>query len=246
MEHRVSRQLESIVTEEGRLRLSVGLSEVPEPGPGEVLVRVEAAPINPTDLAVLLASADLTTLQARGEVDGGTVEAAIPERLLKLHVRRVGKLMVAGYEGAGTVVAAGSSEAAGALMGQLVAMAGGGMFSEYRCVPAAEVMPMPPGTTAREAASSTVNPMTALGFLETLRQEGHKAMVHTAAASNLGQMLNRLCQAEEIPLVNVVRSAEQVELLRFQDAEFVVDSSDDDFPPRPDSGRRIHRRHPGL
>jgi len=221
----VSRQLESTVSEEGRLHLAVGQVALPEPGPDDVMVRVEAAPINPTDLAVLLASANVDSLRA---LDTGVL-AEIPPRAMKLHRGRLGRPLVAGYEGAGTVVAAGAAPAAQALLGRVVAMTPGNMFSEYRCVRAAEVMVMEPGTSPRDAASSVVNPMTALGFLETLRMQGHAAMVHTAAASNLGQMLNRLCMQEEVGLVNVVRSPAQLQLLREQGAEHVVDSSHEDF-----------------
>ncbi|MEM8497143.1 MAG: zinc-binding dehydrogenase [Pseudomonadota bacterium] len=224
-----SRQLESLVKTDGTLQLSIGSTEVPEPKQNEVLVRIEAAPINPTDLAVLLASADLASLEAVEGDNGVVVQASIPSRILKLHARRVNKPLVAGFEGAGTVVAAGESDQAQALLGKVVAMTGGAMFSEYRCVPVADLMIMNPGTTAAQAASSIVNPMTALGFIETLRKEGHTAMVHTAAASNLGQMLIRLCHQQDIALVNIVRSPEQRTLLKNQGAEFVIDSSDQDF-----------------
>lgn len=228
---RQARCLNSLVTEQAKLELSIGSVVVPDPGPEEVLVRVEAAPINPTDLAVLLASADLRTT-SRQDI-GGTagLAADIPARAMKLHRGRLGRPLVAGFEGAGTVIDAGDSPQAQALIGKVVGMTGGAMFSEYRCVPIAEVMPMPEGVTPREAASSIVNPMTVLGFMETLRTEGHTAMVHTAAASNLGQMLNRLCLNEGVPLVNVVRSAEQVALLESQGAEHVVDSSSEQFRP---------------
>ncbi len=224
-----SRRLQSLVTEDGQLEVSIGREHIASPGAEEVLVRVEAAPVNPTDLAVLLASADLSTLVTAESDSGPRLTATVPERIMKLHRGRIGKPMIAGYEGAGTVVSAGSSDAAQALVGKTVAMTGGEMFSEYRCVSLTDLMLMPEPVTPREAASSIVNPMTALGFLETLRSEGHTAMVHTAAASNLGQMLNRLCLQEGIGLVNIVRSPEQVALLQEQGAEFVIDSSQDDF-----------------
>jgi len=227
-----SLSLESLVTEDGRLRLSVASVEAPQPGPEEVLVRVEATPINPTDLTVLLASADISTLRAVGEGDRPAVTADIPERAFKRHRGRIGRPMVAGYEGAGTVIDAGASRAARALLGKTVSMTGGEMFRQHRCVRAADVMVMEHGTTAREAASGIVNPMTVLGFMETLRLEGHTALVHTAAASNLGQMLNRLCIDEGVGLVNIVRRPEQVALLREQGAEYAVDSSAGDFRPR--------------
>jgi hypothetical protein len=127
------------------------------------------------------------------------------------------------------VVAAGSSDVAQGLLGKVVAVAGGAMYSQYRCVDAAFCLELPAGASAREGAASFVNPMTALGMVETMRMEGHSALVHTAAASNLGQMLNRLCIEEGIPLVNIVRSPAQVEILRSAGAAHVCDSSSEGF-----------------
>lgn len=222
-------QLRSLVTEDGVLELSLVSVPVPEPGDDEVLVRVEAAPINPSDLGLLLAGADVTTATVSGSGAERVVSAALPPGALAMMAGRVGASLPVGNEGAGTVVAAGSSPAAQALVGKTVSLAGGSMYSQYRCVPAALCLELPDGTPASEGASSYVNPLTALGMVETMRLEGHTALVHTAAASNLGQMLNRLCIADGVPLVNVVRRPEQVELLTSAGATFVCNSSSPEF-----------------
>jgi NADPH2:quinone reductase len=157
------------------------------------------------------------------------IRAKVPQAAMKAMAGRVGQSMPVGNEGAGVVVAAGASPAAQALLGKTVAAYGGAMYSQYRCVPAADCLVLPEGTTAAEGASSFINPMTALGMVATMRREGHKALVHTAAASNLGQMLNRLCQAEQIALVNIVRKPQQAQLLRSQGATHVCDTSSPDF-----------------
>ncbi len=224
-----SLQLRSLVTESGELELSLTTVEVPDPGPDEVLVRVEAAPINPSDLALLLGP----VVAAQGSVSGSGADtvfrAPIPEAFRPMLTARVGDSMGVGNEGAGTVVKAGSSDAAQALLGKTVAVAGGDMFSQYRCVNVFQALPLQDGTTARQGASAFVNPLTALAMVDTMRAENHTALVHTAAASNLGQMLNKICQAEGIELVNIVRKPDQVELLRGIGAKYVLNSSDDDF-----------------
>jgi hypothetical protein len=138
---------------------------------------------------------------------------------------RVDQSMPVGNEGAGTVVAAGSDPAAQALLGKLVAGIGGAMYAQYRTLKAADVLPLPDGATAADGASCFVNPLTALGMVATMRAEGHTALVHTAAASNLGQMLNRICLQDGIPLVNIVRSREQTHILTDIGATHVVDST---------------------
>jgi NADPH:quinone reductase len=222
-------QLRSLVTAEQRLELFLQDVDVPEPGPGDVLIRVEAAPINPSDLGLLLAGADVSAAVTAGSADRPVVSAPVPAAAMRAVAARVGQPMPAGNEGAGTVVAAGSSPAAQALLGKTVAAAGGAMYAQYRCVDAALCLELPDGTTAIEGASSFVNPMTALGMTETMRLEGHSGLVHTAAASNLGQMLSRLCQQEQIPLVNIVRKPEQEELLRAAGARYVCNSSAETF-----------------
>ena len=222
-------QLRSLVTADQTVQLFLETVEVPAPGPGEVLVRVEAAPINPSDLGLLLAGADASAAVSSGPPDRPVVTAPLPDAAMRAMRARVGIAMPVGNEGAGTVVAAGSSAAASALVGKTVAMAGGAMYAQYRCVDAAFCLELPVGTPAADGASSFVNPLTALGMLETMRLENHTALVHTAAASNLGQMLNRLCIEEQVPLVNIVRRPEQEKLLRSAGASYVCNSSSAEF-----------------
>jgi len=218
-------QLQSLVRADQVVELFLATVEVPEPGPDEVIIRVGAAPINPSDLGLLLAGADLDAAVFAGSADRPVVTAPLPEAAMRAMQGRVGVPMPVGNEGAGTVVAAGSAAAASALLGKTVAAAGGGMYSEYRCVPASLCLELPDGTSEFDGASSFVNPLTALGMVETMRLERHVALVHTAAASNLGQMLNRLCIAEQVPLVNIVRRQEQDELLRSAGASYVCNST---------------------
>ena len=222
-------QLRTRITDDNKLTLWLEEVAVAQPGPDEVLVRVDAAPINPSDLGLLFGPADMSTAKQTGSAERPVITAEIPAGRLGMLQARIGKALAAGNEGAGEVIAAGSSAAAQALLGKTVGVIGGEMYAQYRCVNVASCLPLQPGTSAIEAASCFVNPMTALGMLETLRREGHTALVHTAAASNLGQMLNRLCQNEGIPLVNIVRKAEQAELLRAMGAQYVLDSSAEDF-----------------
>ncbi|HMC39512.1 MAG TPA: zinc-binding dehydrogenase [Acidimicrobiales bacterium] len=224
-----SLELRTTVTESGTVELSLAETDVADPQPHEVVVRVEAAPINPSDLGLLLAGADPSSMTAGGTPDRPTVTAPLPPPAQRAAAARLGQPMPAGNEGAGTVVAAGSSPEAQALLGKVVAAAGGGMYAQYRAVPAGMCLELPDGVTAEEGASSFVNPMTVLGMIETMRAEGHTALVHTAAASNLGQMLNRVCLEEGIGLVNVVRSQAQAALLSEAGAKFVCNSSEDGF-----------------
>jgi NADPH2:quinone reductase len=211
------------------LELSLEAVEVPAPGPDEVVVRIEAAPINPSDLGLLLAGADVTAAVSGGSADRPVVTAPMPAAAMRAMKARVGIPMPVGNEGAGTVVAAGSSPAAAALLGKTVAIAGGAMYSQYRRVDASICLELPAGARAIDGASSFVNPMTALGMVETMRLEDHAGLVHTAAASNLGQMLNRLCLAEQIPLVNIVRRPDQEELLKAGGAGYTCNSTSPDF-----------------
>lgn len=222
-------ELRSLVTSGGTLELSLHDVPVPTPGDTEVLVRIEASPINPSDLGLLVASADMSTAAVAGTPERPVVTAPISEAALGALKARLDQSLPVGNEGAGTVVAAGSSEAAQALIGKTVAIAGGAMYSQYRAVDASACLVLPDGATARDGASSFVNPMTALGMTETLRHEGHSALVHTAAASNLGQMLVKLCQHDGIPLVNIVRKPEQEELLRKLGATYVLNSTSPSF-----------------
>jgi NADPH:quinone reductase len=222
-------QLRSLVKADQTLELFLEAVEVPEPGPGDVVVRVEATPINPSDLGLLLAGADVTAAVSSGPADRPVVTAPLPDAAMRALQARVGVPMPVGNEGAGTVVAAGSSAAAQALLGKSVGVAGGAMYAQYRCVDASLCLELPEGTTAIDGASPFVNPMTALGMVETMRLEGHTALVHTAAASNLGQMLNRLCIEEQVPLVSIVRRPEHVELLRSAGASYVCNSTSPAF-----------------
>src|SRR3954468_8267331 len=218
-------ELRSLIKKSGELELSLASVPIPEPGPDEILVRVEASPINPSDLGLLVGAADMTTAKASGSADAPVITAKVPEGAMRAMAGRLDESMPVGNEGAGVVVKAGSSEAAQALLGKTVAMIGGAMYAQYRCLKARDVLPLPEGTTPAEGASCFVNPLTSLGMVETMRREGHKALVHTAAASNLGQMLNRICLKDGIDLVNIVRSAEQAGILRKLGAKHVVDSS---------------------
>lgn len=222
-------QLRSLVQPDGTLQLSLEPTPVPEPGPDEVLIQVQATPINPSDIGLLFGPADLSTVQVAGSAAQPVVTARIPERAMPGMAARLGQSLAVGNEGAGLVVAAGASPAAQALLGRTVAVIGGAMYAQYRVMPAAQCLPLPAGTTAAEGASCFVNPLTALGMVETMRREGHSALVHTAAASNLGQMLNKLCQKDGIGLVNIVRKPEQAALLRAAGARHVCDSSASGF-----------------
>jgi len=218
-------QLRSLIKKSGELEISLLSVPTAEPGPDEVVVRVEATPINPSDIGLLTGAADLSTVKASGSKEAPVITAKVPEAGMKAMAGRLDESMPVGNEGAGVVVKTGSSEAAKALMGRTVSMIGGAMYAQYRCLRVNECMPLPAGTTAAEGASWFVNPLTALGMTETMRREGHKALVHTAAASNLGQMLNKICLKDGIGLVNIVRSKEQADLLRKIGAKHVVDSS---------------------
>ena len=223
------RQLRSTVDAGGRLTLELLDVDVPTPGPDDVLIRVEATPVNPSDLGMLLAGADVGTAEAAGTADRPVVTVDVPPAALSGLGARLGRPMIVGNEGAGVVVATGDSADAASLLGRTVAGFGGGMYGEYRCLPAAQVLPLPDGTAARDGASCFVNPLTALGMVETMRSEGHIALVHTAAASNLGRMLVRICVDDGVELVNVVRRPEQAELLASLGASHVCDSSSPSF-----------------
>ena len=218
-------QLRSTIDAEGRLTLALARVPVPEPDEDEIVVRVEAAPINPSDLGLLLGPADMTTATTAGNGAATVLSARVPPAALPGIAGRIGQSLPIGNEGAGTVIRAGASAAAQAVLGKRVAMLGGAMYAQYRCLRLADCMVLPAGATAAEGASSFVNPLTALGMVETMRAEGHTALVHTAAASNLGQILNRICLQDGVGLVNIVRSAEQAALLRGIGAAHVCDST---------------------
>ncbi|WP_419814596.1 zinc-binding dehydrogenase [Glacieibacterium sp.] len=220
-------ELRSTILAEGSLTLSLEDVTVAAPGPDEIVVRIEAAPINPSDLGLLLGPADLATLRTGGTSERPTLIFDVSERRLATVAARVGQSMPVGNEGAGTVVEAGENVAH--LLGKKVGMIGGGMYTQVRKIAARDALVLPDGASSADGASMFVNPLTALSFVETMRMEGHKAIVHTAAASNLGQMLNRICLADDVPLVNIVRGEAQVALLKAAGATWVIDSSTPDF-----------------
>jgi len=222
-------ELRSLIRKDGELELSLVKVPVPEPGPDEVLVKVEASPINPSDLGLLVGPADMSEATSTGSGEGIVVRASVPSAALPFLAARLDQSMPVGNEGAGTVVKTGSSEAAQALKGKTVSMVGGSMYAQYRLKNVSDCQPLPDGTTAAEGASWFVNPLTALGMTETMKREGHKALVHTAAASNLGQMLNRICLKDGIGLVNIVRNEAQAKLLRGIGAKHVLDSTSPNF-----------------
>jgi NADPH:quinone reductase len=224
-----SLQLRSLVRGSGELEVSLAEVPTPEPGPDEVLVRMQATPINPSDLGLLFGAADLGTVTLSGTAARPVLSARIPDKLMKAMAGRADQSMPVGNEGAGTVVKAGAAPAAQALLGKAVAIIGGAMYAQYRCIAASQCLVLPADATAADGASCFVNPLTALGMVETMRREGHSALVHTAAASNLGQMLNRICLKDGIALVNIVRNPEQAALLHEQDAKHVCDLTSPNF-----------------
>ena len=222
-------QLRSLVRADQILELFLDMVPVSEPGPDEVVIRVEAAPLNPSDMGLLFGGADMGAAVASGSAERPVVTAPIPDAAMRGLAGRVGTPMPVGNEGAGTVVAAGGSAAARALLGKVVAAAGGGMYSQYRPVNVALCLELPAGAAAIDGAASFVNPMTVLGMVETMRMENHGALVHTAAASNLGQMLSRVCIEQQIPLVNIVRKPDQEAMLRTAGAVHVCNSASAGF-----------------
>ena len=223
-----SKEIRSMVTSEGNIEISIAYVDMPIPGDDEVLIEVHAAPINPSDLGLLLSfAADLSTINVSGSGDETITSMKIHPALMGAMKPRIDQSMPVGNEGSGVVVDAGTNTKE--FIGKTVGLAGGSMYSQYRCVPAANCLVMEEGTSPAEAASSFVNPLTALAFIETMKMENHTAIVHTAAASNLGQMLVKICKDDDIPLVNIVRKQEQVDLLKDIGAEHICNTSDPDF-----------------
>lgn len=222
-------QLRSLVKKDGNLEVSLISIPVPEPDENEVVVRIEATPINPSDLGLLFGMADIDTSRISGTAESPVLTASIPENLMRNMQARVDQSLPVGNEGAGVVVKAGASEAAQALMGKTVAIVAGAMYAQYRAIKAVECLVLPDDATAVDGASCFVNPLTALGMVETMRLEGHSALVHTAAASNLGQMLNKICIQDNVQLVNIVRKQAHVDLLKSIGATHVCNSSEADF-----------------
>jgi NADPH2:quinone reductase len=228
MSMQTSKEIRSTVTSDGTVELSIVNVAMPVPSETEVVIKVEAAPINPSDLALLISfAADLDSIEFSGEDEAAKTTIKIRPGLMAALKGRVDQPMSAGNEGAGIIVGAG--EKATALIGKTVGVAGGSMYSQYRCAPASSCLVMDEGITSTEAASSFVNPLTALAFVETMKMENHAALVNTAAASNLGQMLVKICKDDGIPLVNIVRKPEQVKILKDLGAEYICDTSQSDF-----------------
>jgi NADPH:quinone reductase-like Zn-dependent oxidoreductase len=226
---KIGLQLRSLVKKSGELELSLVNIPTAEPADDEVVVRIEATPINPSDLGLLIGPADMSTAKVSGTKDAPVITAQMPEAVMRMMTARLDQSLPVGNEGAGVVIRTGPSDAAKALMGKTVACVGGAMYTQYRVLKVRDVMELPAGATAADGASWFVNPLTALGMTETMRREGHKALVHTAAASNLGQMLNKICLKDGIPLVNIVRSKEQADILHKIGAKHVVDSTSPTF-----------------
>ncbi|ACT59055.1 zinc-binding dehydrogenase [Hirschia baltica] len=222
-------QMRSTVTADGELKMNLVEKEMPTPKDNQVVIRIEATPINPSDIAVMLGLSDSSKASSTGDGADRVLTAPIAPQIMPALKARIDQALPIGNEGAGVVVAAGASDYAQSLMGKTVAAMGGGMYAQYQIVDAMNCLPLLEGNTAKEGASSFVNPLTALSMVETMRMEGHTALVHTAAASNLGQMLNRICQADGVELVNIVRKDEQEQILRDLGAKYIINSSKDTF-----------------
>jgi len=222
-------QMISTVSDAGELRLELVETPIPTPKENEVLIKIEATPINPSDQGVMFGMSDISAAKTSGTGKDAVLTVPVSEQGLRVMKARVGQALAVGNEGAGTVIATGSSDLAKSLSGKIVAVMGGSMYSQYRCVEATACLPLLDGHTAKDGASCFVNPLTALSMIETMKLEGHTALVHTAAASNLGQMLVRICKSDGVELVNIVRKEEQAKLLRDMGAKYVVNSSADSF-----------------
>jgi len=218
-------QLRSLVKSSGELELSLVKVATPEPGENEVVVRIDAAPLNTSDLGLLLGPADIS----RAALSNGVLTAPVPPQFMRAVAARVDQSLAVGNEGGGVVVKAGSSDAAQALLGKTVGVLGGSMYSQYRTVRVQDCLVVGADATPADAASCFVNPLTALAMVVTMRMEGHKALVHTAAASNLGQMLNKICLKDGVDLVNIVRSDEQAKILKDIGAKYIVSTASPNF-----------------
>ena len=228
MERQTSKEMRSKVTKEGYMEISIIETQIPKPKGNEVLIKMEAAPINPSDLGRLLSyAADLSDINTMEGNHPTQIRIKLKEKLMSPLKPRLDQSLSLGNEGAGVVVDAGSN--AKEMIGKTVGLAGSGMYCQYRCMPANNCLLMDDQTSPEEAASSFVNPMTALGFIETMKLEGHEALIHTAASSNLGQMLIKICKTDSVPLINIVRNSSQIELLKNVGANFVCSTSDENF-----------------
>lgn len=217
-----SLEIRTLIKESGTLEVSLVEVNLPALQDDELVVRVEAAPINPSDIGLLLAGGDTTAI-TKLSGDLPAISMPVSSGAFQLLQARIGMSLPVGIEGAGVVVAAGKSPEAQALIGRTVSLSIGGMYSQYRIAKISDCIVFPEGTDPALCAASFVNPMTALGMIETMRRDKHTALVHTAAASNLGRMLNRICIKDGIKLVNIVRGEQQVELLKSEGAQYVCD-----------------------
>ena len=222
-----TRELRSTVNKDGVLTLSLAEIVLDDPASDEIIVRIEAAPINPSDLGLLLGPADATSVRKDASDGIPQLRLDIPPARMGGMAGRINQSLPVGNEGAGTVIAAGDQ--AKDWIGRRVGVIGGGIYADLRKIRTRDALPLPEGVTAAQGAALTVNPMTALGFVETARAEGHSAIVHTAAASSLGQMLQRICAQDGVQLVNIVRSDDQLRLLKDAGATHVLNSREDDF-----------------
>ena len=228
MQNKHSKEIRSTVTSDGNVEISIAKVDIPTPADDEVLIEIYAAPINPSDLALLTTfGGDVSNIKVSGSGDNTIASMSVHPAVMRSMKSRVGQSMPVGNEGAGVVVDAGIN--AKSLIGKTVGLAGGAMYSQYKCAPAVNCLVMGDGIAPSEAASSFVNPMTALSFVETMKMENHSAIVHTAAASNLGQMLVKVCKSEDIPLVNIVRKKEQVDILKNIGAKYICNTNESDF-----------------
>ncbi|MDB2326841.1 zinc-binding dehydrogenase [Candidatus Actinomarina sp.] len=228
MQNKHSKEIRSTVTGDGNVEISIAKVDIPTPADDEVLIEIYAAPINPSDLALLTTfGGDVSNIKVSGSGDNTIASMSVHPAVMRSMKSRVGQSMPVGNEGAGVVVDAGIN--AKSLIGKTVGLAGGAMYSQYKCAPAVNCLVMDDGIAPSEAASSFVNPMTALSFVETMKMENHSAIVHTAAASNLGQMLVKVCKSENIPLVNIVRKEEQVDILKNIGAKYICNTNESDF-----------------
>lgn len=222
-------QMLSTLSEDAELRMELVEKPFPTPQSHEVVIRVEATPINPSDQGVMFGWSNMSSASSDGSGAKTVLKAPVTPQGMGIMKARIGQSLPVGNEGAGTVVAAGDSPEAQALMGKTVAALSGSMYAEYCTVPAMSCLPLLPEHSAKDGASCFVNPLTALSMVETMKLEGHTALVHTAAASNLGQMLNKICQADGVELVNIVRREEQAAILKDLGAKYVVNSLADSF-----------------
>jgi len=180
--------------------------KIHEPGPGEVIVKIAAAPINPSDII----------------------------RLKNAHKDYDLNTYIPGLEGSGTVVVAGKGLLPKLWLGRRVACSAGldmyGTWAEYLITPAVKCFPLNSRVSDEQGSMSLVNPLTAIAFFDIAEKNHHKAVINNAAASALGRMVELLGNKKGIPVINIVRNQKQVELLKGMGSRYVLDSSDASFP----------------